>query len=293
MIGIPAAGELARRTQSRRVRAPAESPRAAVTAAVSMRGKQPLPPLAPSQLAKLSARQSGTLLGEAATRIREEATSRAGRWLRPFDRLHQSGRRVRQEAWDALAAIAEPMLARLDLATMVLGWLDTKTGEFRLNRQRGLAIDAGISEPALSRLLKLLDRAGYTRRKAFRMFRDGKAWITRVLVVIRPRFFIELGLGHLLAKAREKKKARRERVLADFARRAQQSALQDLATAQAKRETRRQAAGHERRRQEQQDQHRAQQSAVAQAGDLLAFTQQHPDLSHAEAVALWRSLRSS
>jgi len=162
----------------------------------------------------LSAAQRETLLGLAAERIAEEAQNRACRWLRRLDSIHISGCRVKQQRWNALAALAEPLLARLDLATMALGWLDGKTGAFCLNRQRGFAEDTGLSEACVSRTLTALEKAGYLRRRVRRIFKDGKHWVSRVTIHVRPRFFIDLGLGHQLAEERTRKKAKRDRVLA-------------------------------------------------------------------------------
>lgn len=162
----------------------------------------------------LTAAQRDTLLGLAAERIAEEAKSRTCRWLRRLDSIHISGCRVKQQRWDALSRLAEPLLARVDLATLALGWLDGKTGAFRLNRQRGLAEDTGLSESCVSRTLTALEAAGYLRRRVRRIFKHGKHWVSRVTIHVRPRFFIDLGLGYQLAEERTKKKARRNRVLA-------------------------------------------------------------------------------
>ena len=157
--------------------------------------------------------QRGTLLGLAAARITEEASTRSLRYLRRLDCIHISGCRTKRQRWDALAKLAEQLLARLDLATMALGWLDGKTGAFRLNRQRGLAEDTGLSESCVSRTLTALEKAGYLRRRVRRIFKHGKHWISRVTIHIRPRFFIDLGLGYQLAEERTKKKNKRDRVL--------------------------------------------------------------------------------
>jgi DNA-binding transcriptional MocR family regulator len=110
--------------------------------------------------------------------------------------------------------MAEPLLARLDLATLALGWLDGQTGAFRLNRQRGLAEDTGLSECCVSRTLTALESAGYLRRRVRRIFKHGKHWVSRWTIHVRPRFFIDLGLGHQLAEERTRKKAKRDKVLA-------------------------------------------------------------------------------
>lgn len=156
----------------------------------------------------LSPKQKQSIFGEALRRVVTEAQARTGRFLSGLDRVNSSGRRTRQQRWDALAAVAEPMLARLDLAQMTLGWLDN-AGVFRLNRQRGLAEDGGITESRLSRLLGTLDSAGYTRRKFKREHVAGR-WTTRTLICITERFFVDLGLGQLFAKLRAKAISRRK-----------------------------------------------------------------------------------
>lgn len=157
--------------------------------------------------------QRRTFLGTAAERVREEAKRRQCKWLRPFDCYQASGYRTNQTRWDSLAEIIEPILARLDIATLVLGWIDKDTGEFHLNRQRGLAEDTSLQEWTVSRLLKALEDAGYIKRKMRRICHNGRYWITRVTLNIRPRFFIDLGLGHQLAEARTQKKAKRDQLL--------------------------------------------------------------------------------
>ncbi|KHL70586.1 hypothetical protein SF06_06700 [Pseudomonas flexibilis] len=185
-------------------------------------------------------RQQLGLLGLAADRVNEEARDRGRRWLRRLDTIHISGCRTKQQRWTSLAALVEPMLARLDLATLCLGWLDDN-GAFRLNRQRGLAEDGGLTECRVSRTLSALEAAGYVRRRRRRIFHKGKQWITRVTLHIRPRFFIDLGLGHLLAETRTHFKARREAQLRQVRVRQQQDTLQELADAQTRRQSHRQA----------------------------------------------------
>lgn len=179
--------------------------------------------------AHLSDKQNRTVLGEAARRVKAEAKARTGRHLRRLDRIHLSGCRTRQPRWDALAAIIEPVLTRLDLATLVLGWLDTD-GQFRLNRQRGLAEAAGLTDSRVSRTLTALEAAGYVRRKQRRLFAEWGRWITRTTIHLRPRFFIDLGLGHLLAKARDHKKAQRVTRLESATAKRQAQRLNELAT---------------------------------------------------------------
>lgn len=159
--------------------------------------------------------QRRTFLGTAADRIREEAKDRQCKWLRDFDTFQTSGYRTSQTRWDSLAELIEPILARLDIATMVLGYLD-KAGEFRLNRQRGLAEDTTLQEWTVSRLMGALEASKMVYRKMRRICHNGRYWITRVTINVRPRFFIQLGLGYQLAEARSQKKAKRNQLLATF-----------------------------------------------------------------------------
>jgi hypothetical protein len=169
----------------------------------------------PNRLNGLSDKQKsymGGLLGTAVERVREEAKERKCRWLRDFDCFQLAGNRTYQQRWDSLADIIEPMLARLDIATMTLGWLDAQ-GEYHLNRQRGLSEDSKSREWTVSRTLKALESAKLVRRKFRKIRQHGTRWITRVTIHIRPRFFIQLGLGYLLAEVRTEKKAKRAGVL--------------------------------------------------------------------------------
>lgn len=238
-----AAAGIMQRT-SRKRRAPADSPASAFYLPVSKRGK-PLPDRDKTNVARLSEDQRRTFLGEAARRVKVEASERKGKWLRSFDCVHLSGRRVRQEVWSKLAAIIEPIMARVDIATMVLGWMDND-GQFHLNLQNGIAVDAEIHQCALSRALKLLEKARYIRREQKRLFHDGKRWITRTMIILRARLFIELGLAHQLKQARERKKEKRRLKLKEIQRRAQQKALQQAEAAMAKQARRRDFQARER-----------------------------------------------
>jgi len=159
--------------------------------------------------------QRRTFLGTAAERVREEAKERQCKWLRDFDTFQASGYRTSQTRWDSLAEIIEPILARLDIATLVMGYMD-KAGEFRLNRQRGLAEDTTLQEWTVSRLMGALVASKMVYRKHRRICHNGRFWITRTTINIRPRFFIQLGLGYQLAEARSQKKAKRTQLLATF-----------------------------------------------------------------------------
>lgn len=233
----------------------------------------------------LSDKQRATFLGQAVARVNEEARTRAGRWIRRLDTIHKSGVRTKQQRWDALAAIAEPIFARVDLATLCLGWLDD-SGAFRLNRQRGLAHDGDLTECRVSRTLADLERAGYVRRRVRRIFKNGQHWVSRVTIHLRPRFFIDLGLGHKLAEARTAKKIVREKRLREIAARRQQSALQELTDRQQRRESHRRAEGARQSSAVAQANVRRIDAARARVEALTALVAQHPDKSRAELVAM-------
>lgn len=233
----------------------------------------------------LSDKQRATFLGLAVARVNEEARTRSGRWIRRLDTIHKSGVRTKQQRWDALAAMAEPIFARVDLATLCLGWLDD-SGAFRLNRQRGLAHDGDLTECRVSRTLADLERAGYVRRRVRRIFKNGQHWVSRVTIHLRPRFFIDLGLGHKLAEARTAKKIVREKRLREIAARRQQSALQELTDRQQRRESHRRAEGARQSSAVAQANVRRIDAARARVEALTALVAQHPDKSRAELVAM-------
>lgn len=121
-----------------------------------------------------------------------------------------SGRITRIEVYANLAAAAEPILARLDLATSVLGWLD-EHGHFRLNTQRGIARDSELAPACFNRLLKHLEQAGYlVRRLELIPVREhGEQFVrTRVLIRFADLFWQHLGLSlhHLLARKAARKR---------------------------------------------------------------------------------------
>jgi len=192
------------------------------------------------------------LLGKAEERIQEEAKNRQTRWLRRMDCLSPAGYRTYQQKWDTLARIAGPLLARLDLSTMILGYY--QNGEYRLNRQRGLSEDSGVNEWTVSRLLGDLEAAKYIRRKQRRIFHNGKQWITRTTINVREQFFIDLGLGHLLAQARTAMKAKLKKAVDKHSAVAKAEALADLAGARERKQSHEGAkrARQERDRREQQ-----------------------------------------
>lgn len=236
----------------------------------------------------LSAKQANTFLGEAAKRIKQEARDRSGKYLFELDRIHRSGCRTKQQRWNAIAALAEPMLSRIDLATLVMGW-ETDDGEFRLNRQRRLALDTSLSDSVVSRSLSALEAAKYVMRKQRRLFQDGQRWITRTMIHLRPRFFIDLGLGHLLANARTKAKAKRVLRQAEANRRNQQRALQELANKTQRIDRKRRAETRERRVIESAAADATVEASRARQMAYLEFAADHPGLTAAELGAQFRA----
>jgi len=230
-------------------------------------------------------RKQFNLLGMAADRVSEEARDRGRRWLRRLDTIHASGCRSKQQRWTALAALVSPMLARLDLATLCLGWLD-ENGAFRLNRQRGLAEDSGLSECRVSRTLTALEAAGYVRRRTRRIFKNGQHWVTRVTIHVRPRFFIDLGLGHMLAEVRTRKKAQREAQLRDVRVRQQQAALNELADRSARKHSHRQAQAARRVKEEKRNKAQAQERERQRGALFQQLAGDNPGLSREQLVAL-------
>lgn len=236
--------------------------------------------------------QKNPLLSQTAFRVAEEASKREQRYLRRLDKIHASGCRTKQQRWNALAALIGPMLARIDLATLVLGWLDDD-GQFRLNRQRGLAEDTGLTESRVSRTLSALEAAGYVRRKLRRIFQHGQRWITRVMIHLRPRFFIDLGLGSQLATERTAKKKRRDKRLAGAKARQQTERLNELAHTQQKRQSHAKAQGVRRAKVVKLADARTLdvQRVRAEAFHQLAI--EHPDLSPGQLRELLDSLMPS
>lgn len=250
-------------------------------------GPQPSSPAQRRHPGSLSEKQARTFLGEAVRRIRQEAQTREGKWLWRLDRIHQSGCRTKQQRWDALAALAEPLMARIDLATLVLGWLDDN-GVFRLNRQRRLVDDGGLTDSRVSRTLTALEEAGYVRRKQRRLFKDGMRWITRTMIHLRPRLFIDLGLGYLLAEARSRKKNERARKLGAIKQQQQQTALQELAQHHQRQQRKHAAKARKQQIYEAQQHDMAVANKRHQAATLLDLKSHYPHLSDREILALLR-----
>lgn len=255
----------------------------------------PVPPLAGHEAGRrprrltLKQRANFPFLGYAVERVEEEARSRAGRWLRRLDTIHRSGCRTKQQRWDALAAVIETMLARMDIATLCLGWLDDD-GAFRLNRQKGLAEDSGLAPWRVSRLLSALERAKYTKRKYRRVYQNGRKWITRVTIHLRPQFFIDLGLAHELSQARSKKKKERLEKLLEIANRKQAQALHELAEKQRRKESHRRAQGARRAAEEEAARAAKIAASIARNYAWSRFQQENPHLSDSEKIAAFNKL---
>ena len=234
---------------------------------------------------QLSAKQRAVFpfLGEALERIKAEAVRREQRWLRRLDSIHASGCRTKQQVWNAVSLLSEPIFARFDVATMCCGWLDEK-GVFRLNRQKGLAEDTGLTESRVSRALKALMQAGYISKKVKRIYKHGQRWICRITLQIRPQFFVDLGLGHQLAQARTAARKRRDKQLKDVATRQNQSALNELMARQQRNESHRRAEG--KRRMAAQEQARVADFEYAKRRSevLVELLNQHPDVPHSEII---------
>jgi hypothetical protein len=145
-----------------------------------------------------------------------------GRYLRRLDSVH-GDRRTRREKFLAIERVAEQLLVRLDLATSVLGYIDPANGRYVLNTQCGIAEDAGISAPALCRLLQTLDAAGYVYRRIERIRLDEKDESglhlvrTRVLVRFTKLFWKDLGLAYVYQRVQKSAKKKLDAQLRDIA----------------------------------------------------------------------------
>ncbi|MBW5416250.1 hypothetical protein GM154_24600 [Pseudomonas sp. MAG002Y] len=144
-----------------------------------------------------------------------------GQYLRRLDCVH-GDRRTRREKFMAIERVAEQLLVRLDLATGVLGYIDSQNGRYVLNTQCKIAEDAGISAPALCRLLKTLDDAGYVYRRIERVRLDEKdenglhLVRTRVLIRFTKLFWRDLGLAYVYERVQRSAKKRRDAALRDI-----------------------------------------------------------------------------
>lgn len=144
-----------------------------------------------------------------------------GKYLRRLDRVH-GDRRTRREKFAALQQVSEQLLVRLDLATSVLGYIDPANGRYVLNTQCNIAKDAGLSAPALCRLFKTLDDAGYVYRRIERVRLDEKddnglhLVRTRVLIRFTKLFWNDLGLGYVFERVQKAAKKRRDEELREI-----------------------------------------------------------------------------
>ncbi len=139
-----------------------------------------------------------------------------GQYLRGLDSVH-GDRRTRVEVFQAIEHVAEQLLVRLDLANSVLGYIDPENGRYVLNTQRNIAEDAGtISAPALCRLFKTLEMAGYVYRRIERIRLDEKdehglhLVRTRVLIRFTKQFWADLGLRYVYERVQNAARKRRD-----------------------------------------------------------------------------------
>jgi len=229
------------------------------------------------------------LLGLAADRIAEEVRKREQRWLRRLDTIHASGCRTKQQRWDALGALAETILARIDLSNLCLGWY-AEDGRFCLNRQRRLAQSGNLSECRVSRTLSALEDAGYVYRRFSRIYKHGQHWITRVTIHMRRQFFVDLGLGHLLAETVARAKAKRDVKLRAIQAKQQQEAMQDLAAAQQRKQSHHQAQSARKAKVVQLDQQREQVRRRDEYDLAQQIAIEHAELSPAQQLELLKKL---
>jgi len=205
-------------TRLRAVRLDPADPHSALRRAAR---KLPLQRAAPRYLTEQQLKNP--LIRAAHTRLGNIVTLR-GKYLRRLDNVH-GDRRSRVEKFQALARVEEQLLVRLDLATGVLGYIDADNGRFVLNTQCKIAADAGISAPALSRLLATLDDAGYVYRRIERVRleetdQNGLHLVrTRVLVRFTKQFWADLGLRYVYERVQKAAKKRRDAELREIGQR--------------------------------------------------------------------------
>lgn len=205
-------------TRLRAVRLDPADPHSALRRAAR---KLPLQRAAPRYLTEQQLKNP--LIRAAHTRLGNIVTLR-GKYLRRLDTVH-GDRRLRVEKFQAIERVAEQLLVRLDLATGVLGYIDAENGRFVLNTQCNIAADAGISAPALSRLLATLDDAGYVYRRIERIRledtdENGLHLVrTRVLVRFTKQFWADLGLRYVHERVQKAAKKRRDAELREIGQR--------------------------------------------------------------------------
>ncbi len=160
------------------------------------------------------AQRKNPLIRDALSRLQGISTTYRGKYLRRLDTVH-GGRRTRIEVFQTFELVAEPMLARLDLATGVEGYFDVDDGCFVLNTQCNIAEDAGITPQRMSRFIGILVAAGYTYQRSERIRldetdEDGLHLVrTRVMVRLTKQLWIDLGLGYVYERAQKAAKKRR------------------------------------------------------------------------------------
>lgn len=233
-------------------------------------GLKARPRIAPKQHAqprRLTDKQrSHPLLAAALERLQSLSSSGRGMYLRRLDTVHDSGRRTRSEVFQLLAKSAEQILARLDLATGVLGYLDAD-GSFRLFTQRNVAIDGGVSTAAFNRALRLVDRAGYAVRRieriAVRNRENGAQFVrTRVLVMLTEKFFRDLGLAVAWKKAQTWARKRRARQIAGIQQRSAIELQRASSSKAARQRTKQRVQDKAAREEHQKQQHQTNQSSL-------------------------------
>lgn len=128
----------------------------------------------------------------------ETLSTISGNRQRVLPRLHEhaSGRRVRSEIHKAIEKLAVPLLRRLDLSTGTLGWADNN-GRLRKSNLTQLAMDAGVSPPALSRLLRFFQKVGYVKLETKHLTQRESQFMwsikSKTAVVFTRAFFRALG----------------------------------------------------------------------------------------------------
>lgn len=132
-----------------------------------------------------------------------------------------SGRKTRLEVYKALELSSQALLARYDIATGMIGWLDNK-GNFRLNTQKGIAKDANLSESAFNRLINILCECKYaqktTKKVSGKDMTLGVRYVrTESCVRLTALFFRHLNISTYYVRAKKSAVARRGRLLSDIA----------------------------------------------------------------------------
>lgn len=195
---------------------------------------RPSPAYAETRRTLTAKQQALPFLGRALATL--QALPEARDQLLPRLRRARGDRQTRIEVYQALAAISSPMLARYDLATGILGWLEDD-GQFCLNSQRRLAHDSGLSPAVLNRLIKRLAAVGYAKRRIELVSgrSNGEQYVrTRVLIQFTDLFWRHLNLSLAHGMARKAARKRRQRQLHQI----QQDHLSRFTAREAKRKKR-------------------------------------------------------